>query len=152
MWSSLHFVPLCSTRKWKINWKRCCESSSHSGTASSFKIVESPDWKSKWPRSLCKTWPTSPPRAVRHSWKKRLDGVQPRPTSQRFGLICLARCHVCDASKLTFQEKEKKTTFKFVSVKPSGFILCPNTHKEKRKEIKRNCCSSCSQRKKICFC
>lgn len=44
---------LSPTRKWRTSWKRCSESSSHSGTASSSKTAESPDWKSRWPRWPC---------------------------------------------------------------------------------------------------
>lgn len=49
-WPTFRFL----TRKWKINWKRYSESSSHSGTVSSYKTVESPDWKSRLPRWPCR--------------------------------------------------------------------------------------------------
>lgn len=42
-------------RKWKTNWKRYSESSSHSGTASSSRTAASPDSKIRSPRLPCKT-------------------------------------------------------------------------------------------------
>lgn len=70
-------------RKWKINWKRYSESSSHSGTVSSSKTVESPDWKSKLPRLPCKTRHPSPGPSVFLFYvsleRNQMDAGQPRP-------------------------------------------------------------------------
>lgn len=103
---------------------RYSESSSHSGTASSSKTAESPDWKSRLPRLPCKTRPPSQGRSL---CQRESNGRgQPRPNSQDSASPSLASSSRRDRAYIP------RWTL-FFPHQVSSFTLRPDTHREKEK-------------------